>query len=90
MTPAEVKLWGATVGYVVWDTDRECGVFEYDPDFKQTGIQLAPMQMPLGDEIFAFPTLNEDTYKGLPGMLADSLPDKFGNALVDQCLERNQ
>jgi serine/threonine-protein kinase HipA len=86
MTPAEVKLWGATVGYVAWDADRECGVFEYDPKFKQTGIQLAPMQMPLGDEIFAFPTLNEDTYKGLPGMLADSLPDKFGNALIDQWL----
>jgi serine/threonine-protein kinase HipA len=86
MTPAEVKLWGATVGYVIWDTDRECGVFEYDPNFKQTGIQLAPMQMPLGDEIFAFPTLNEDTYKGLPGMLADSLPDRFGNALIDQWL----
>lgn len=86
MTPVEVKLWGATVGYVIWDTDRECGVFEYDPNFKQTRIQLAPMQMPLGDEIFAFPTLNEDTYKGLPGMLADSLPDRFGNALIDQWL----
>lgn len=86
MTAAEIKLWGATIGYIVWDTDRECGVFEYDPDFKQTGIQLAPMLMPLGDEIFAFPTLNEDTYKGLPGMLADALPDKFGNALIDQWL----
>ncbi len=86
MMPVEVKLWGATVGYVIWDTDRECGVFEYDPNFKQTGIQLAPMQMPLGDELFAFPTLNEDTYKGLPGLLADSLPDKFGNALIDQWL----
>jgi len=90
MTPAKVTLWGATVGYVVWDTQRECGVFEYDPNFKksveQTGIQLAPMHMPLGDEIFAFPTLNEDTFRGLPGMLADSLPDKFGNALIDQWL----
>jgi len=82
MTPTEVKLWGATVGYVIWDTNRNCGVFEYDPNFKQTGIQLAPEHMPLGDEIFTFPT----TYKGLPGMLADSLPDKFGNALIDQWL----
>ncbi|MFK8021438.1 MAG: type II toxin-antitoxin system HipA family toxin [Pseudomonadales bacterium] len=86
MTPAEVRLWGATVAYVLWDSDRECGVFEYDPTFKKTGIELAPMHMPLGDEIFAFPTLNEDTYKGLPGLLADSLPDKFGNALIDQWL----
>lgn len=86
MTPAQVKLWGATVGYVVWDANRACGVFEYDPRFKKLGIELAPMHMPLGDEIFAFPALNEDTYKGLPGMLADALPDKFGNALIDQCL----
>jgi serine/threonine-protein kinase HipA len=86
MSAVQVKLWGATVGYVVWDTDRECGVFEYDPTFKQTGIELAPMQMPLGDGIFAFPTLNENTFRGLPGMLADSLPDKFGNALIDQWL----
>ncbi len=86
MTPTEVRLWGATVAYVLWDSDRECAVFEYDPTFKQTGIELAPMHMPLGEEIFAFPTLNEDTYKGLPGLLADSLPDKFGNALIDQWL----
>ncbi len=86
VTPAKVKLWGATVGYVVWDADRECAVFEYDPAFKQTGIQIAPMQMPLGDEIFAFPSLNKNTYKGLPGLLADSLPDRFGNAVIDQWL----
>ena len=86
MTPARVQLWGATVGYVVWDEKRECGVFEYDPDFKKTGIELAPLQMPLGDDIFAFPSLNEETFKGLPGLLADSLPDRFGNALIDQWL----
>ncbi len=86
MTSAKVILWGATIGYIVWDTTRECGVFEYDPNFQGTGIELAPIQMPLGSEIFAFPTLNQDTYKGLPGMIADSLPDKFGNALIDQWL----
>lgn len=86
MTPAEVKLWGATIGYVVWDADRECAIFEYHPRFKQTGIQLAPVHMPLGDEIFAFPSINQDTFKGLPGLLADSLPDRFGNALIDQWL----
>ncbi len=86
MTPAEVRLWGATVGYVVWDPDRECALFEYDPDFRATGIQLAPLQMPLGDGVFSFPLLNKDTYRGLPGMLADSLPDRFGNALIDQWL----
>lgn len=86
MTPAEVKLWGATVGYIIWDSARECGLFEYDPSFKLKGIQLAPVHMPLNNEVFAFPGLNEDTYKGLPGLLADSLPDKFGNALIDQWL----
>lgn len=86
MTAAEVRLWGATVGYVAWDNERKIGVFEYAPGFKQTGVQLAPIHMPLGDEIFAFPTLSEDTFKGLPGMLADALPDRFGNALIDQWL----
>lgn len=86
MSVCEVTLWGATVGYVAWDNARECGVFEYAPKFKTTGIQLAPMMMPLGDEIYAFPSLNPETYKGLPGMLADALPDKFGNALIDQWL----
>ncbi|MEM9257295.1 MAG: type II toxin-antitoxin system HipA family toxin [Pseudomonadota bacterium] len=86
MTPARVILWGATLGYVVWDPKRECGVFEYDPDFQQTGVQVAPIEMPLGATIYAFPELNEATYRGLPGMLADSLPDKFGNALIDQWL----
>ena len=86
MSLAEVRLWGANIGYVAWDPDRACGVFEYAPAFKQRGVELAPLTMPAGDEIFAFPSLNPDTFKGLPGMLADSLPDKFGNALIDQWL----
>ena len=86
MNLAEVKLWGATIGYVAWDSERQCGVFEYDPDFKKSDIQLAPQQMPLSDEIYSFPTLNKDTFKGLPGLLADTLPDKFGNVLIDQWL----
>jgi serine/threonine-protein kinase HipA len=86
MSICKVTLWGATVGYVAWDNTRDCGVFEYAPEFKTTGIELAPKMMPLGDKIYAFPALNKETYKGLPGMLADALPDKFGNALIDQWL----
>ena len=55
MSLAEVRLWGANIGYVAWDPDRACGVFEYAPAFKQRGVELAPLTMPAGDEIFAFP-----------------------------------
>ena len=79
-------MWGATVGLVAWDPVRNYGAFEYDPQFIDTNVQLSPITMPLSEDVYSFPTLNKDTYKGLPGMLVDSLPDKFGNALIDQWL----
>ena len=90
MTLAEVRLWGALVGNVAWDTSRDLGVFEYTPEYIARGVELAPLKMPLKDGTYDFPALNRATYKGLPGMLADSLPDKFGNALIDQWLAENQ
>ncbi|MDA9352396.1 type II toxin-antitoxin system HipA family toxin [Porticoccaceae bacterium] len=86
MNAGEVTLWGATVGFVAWDQQKNYAAFEYDKTFLESGIQLAPMMMPLASEIYAFPTLNKATYKGLPGMLADSLPDKFGNDVINQWL----
>jgi serine/threonine-protein kinase HipA len=86
ITIGKVTLWGATVGLVAWDPNKACAAFEYDPAFKAMGIQLAPMMMPLADEVYSFPTLNKETYKGLPGLLADSLPDRFGNDLINQWL----
>ncbi|WP_346837094.1 type II toxin-antitoxin system HipA family toxin [Microbulbifer sp. SAOS-129_SWC] len=86
---ATVNLWGRRAGAVSWHPDGY-GVFEYDPDFAQLGLDLSPMQMSIygGSRIFSFPGLNRETYKGLPGLLADSLPDKFGNAIIDAWLAR--
>jgi serine/threonine-protein kinase HipA len=83
---ARVVLWGRTIGAVTWLEDREIGVFQYAPDFVNSGIQLAPLMMPLKEFPYEFPTLARDTYKGLPGLVADSLPDKYGNAIIDAWL----
>jgi len=80
---ARVILWGSVIGAVTWIEDREVGVFQYAPDFLSSGIQLAPLMMPLGEFPCEFPALPRNTFKGLPGLLADSLPDKFGNAVID-------
>ncbi len=83
MTVAEVRLWGRTIGAVAWDHGAGVANFEYDPAFSRSNIQVSPLTMPLSREIHAFPALPRDTFKGLPGLLADSLPDDFGNALID-------
>ena len=86
MTDAKVKLWGSVIGAVSWLAERDIGVFQYDPDFIGSGIQVAPLMMPLQEFPFEFPALERNTFKGLPGLLADSLPDKFGNAIIDAWL----
>jgi serine/threonine-protein kinase HipA len=83
---AEVRLWGRTIGAVSLEEGREVAAFQYDPEFVGSGIGVAPLMMPLSGEIYEFPGLPRDTFHGLPGMLADSLPDKFGNALIDAWL----
>lgn len=88
MADAKVILWGREVAAVSWDVDNEIGYFQYAPEFLSSNIQIAPLTMPLRDGVFQFPTLNRPTFKGLPGLLADSLPDKFGNALIDAWLAR--
>lgn len=86
MTDATVRLWGKDIGAVSWLADRGVGVFQFMPEFVDSGIQLAPVMMPLSPDPYEFPGLPRDAFKGLPGMLADSLPDKFGNALIDTWL----
>lgn len=86
MSRAVVTLWGRQIGAVLWDEDRDLGGFEYTPEFSRSGIEVAPLTMPLRSGVYDFPALNHDTFKGLPGMLADSLPDKFGNALINRWL----
>lgn len=88
MTVAKVRLWGRTIGAVSWNADRDSAHFEYDPAFVSGGPQVAPLTMPLSDEIHSFPALPRQTFHGLPGLLADSLPDRFGHALIDAWLAR--
>ncbi|MBV1880996.1 MAG: type II toxin-antitoxin system HipA family toxin [Pseudomonadales bacterium] len=85
---ADVQLWGTKIGSVSWDIQREIGFFSYDKPFLKSGIQLSPIQMPLSEEVYSFPALNRNTYKGIPGLLADALPDKFGNLLINQWLQQ--
>lgn len=90
---AVVRLWGDVVGAVSWLDDRAYGVFEYDRAFLKKGLDISPIHMSLddarkGDGIFSFPSLNKDTFLGLPGLLADALPDKFGNSIIDAWLAR--
>ena len=81
----EVRIWGQRVGAVAPDPRLGCYVFAYDPAWRRNGIELAPLTMPTDDlrPSFAFPELSEPSYKRLPGLLADALPDDFGNALID-------
>jgi serine/threonine-protein kinase HipA len=85
---ATVSLWGIEIGAVTWDWQANLGVFEYMPEFLESGIQVSPYVMPLSSQTYRFPELSRKTFKGLPGLLADSLPDKFGSALIDQWLAR--
>ena len=71
------------VGAASFDRDTGVGYFEYTPAFIKTGIELSPLKMPLSPQIYTFPELNNDTFKGLPGLIADSLPDDFGNAVLN-------
>jgi len=90
---AWVRIWGKVVGAVAWNDRQEFATFEYEPDFLDAGLELAPIHMPLevargGSRDFSFRTLPRDTFYGLPGMLADALPDTFGNRLIDTWLAR--
>jgi len=79
----EVSAWGRVVGAVALDPTMNFYAFEYDDDWIDTGVDLAPLHLPRRRGTFVFPELNRQTFYGLPGMLADALPDKFGNALVN-------
>ena len=86
MTLAAVHLWGRQIGAVSLEENLQTAVFEYDPAFAQSGIQVSPLTMPLAAATYSFPGLPHESFHGLPGLLADSLPDKFGNALIDAWL----
>ena len=86
MTFAEVRLWGRTIGAVSIDKPEDFAAFEYERPFSKSKIEVSPIKMPLNDRVYVFPELPYRTFHGLPGLLADALPDKFGNALIDAWL----
>jgi len=87
---AFVKLWGQRIGAVVWDEGQELAFFEYDLRFASGKLDISPVRMPLGTRVYSFPELRRSaTFKGLPGLLADSLPDRYGNELINGWLARN-
>ncbi len=84
---AQVKMFGRAVGTVSWSRRYGVARFEYDEDFVKSGIQPSPLLMPTREgRIYSFGELNRETFRGLPGMLADSLPDTYGRALFDKWL----
>jgi len=85
-TDASVVLWGREVAAVSWLKEDGYAVFQYDPDFAASGIELSPLVMPLSPDPYSFPALPERTFKGLPGLLADALPDRYGDRLINTWL----
>ncbi len=93
---AQIKLWGKNVGAIRWDVSRQLGFFQYSAAFAKQGVELAPLKMPLTQQnrIYSFPELRpargatESTFKGLPGLLADLLPDRYGNQLINSWLAK--
>lgn len=85
MTMARVNMWGRQIGAVVWDEERALGVFQYTEEFAASGIKVSPITMPPATAPYSFPGIAE-SFKALPGLLADSLPDKFGHRVIDAWL----
>lgn len=86
MISAEVYLWGTRIGVVAQENTSSIPIFNYDDRFLQSSIEVSPLTMPLSKRIYSFSNLNKDSFHGLPGLLADSLPDKFGTKLIERYL----
>ena len=89
VTTAEVHLWGELIGIALWNEQSGYASFQYIPEFINKGIEVSPILMPLSNRIYSFPELSSQTFLGMPGLLADALPDRFGRALLDQWLAMN-
>ena len=86
---AEVRLWGNLVGALAYDPVTKISTFEYGKEWVSKGCEIAPLRMPLSSKKYQFPSLNPETYKGLPAVFSDTLPDDFGNAVINAWLARN-
>ena len=90
---ATVLLWNKIVGAVLWDENRQYAILEFDDSFIKRALDISPIIMPLselqrGNKIFSFSSLSKETFYGLPGLLADSLPDRFGNRILNAWLTK--
>lgn len=85
---AEVRLWGKQLGALAYSPDTQLSTFEFSAEWLQTEVEIAPLRMPLSEEKYVFPALPRATFRGLPAAFADSLPDDFGNAVIDEWLAR--
>ncbi|GHV12873.1 toxin HipA [Fibrobacterales bacterium] len=83
---AEVFLWNIRIAAVIFDETTGVASFQYDPDFIGSSIEVSPVKMPLSNRVYSFNELPYETFNGLPGLLSDSLPDKFGNELINEYL----
>ncbi len=83
---AEVYMWGTRIGIIHLEDGEDYASFEYDADFAKSRVEVSPIRMPLSRTVYAFPNLAGESFHGVPGLIADSLPDKFGNAVISQWL----
>ncbi len=92
ITTAFIHIWGNRVGAIAWNPNTGTGSFEFDKSFKSLNLDISPLKMPISSSaIFSFTELrNSNTFKGLPGLLADVLPDKYGNAIINAWLQKNK
>ena len=91
VTAAFVNMWGERVGAIAWDSATRLGSFEFEQQFLKNDWDLAPIKMPISERgrVFTFPDLRDSSaFKGLPGLVADVLPDKYGNALINTWLTK--
>lgn len=85
-TTAEIFLWGTRVGIIHQDLDKPYASFEYDEKFSNSNIEISPIMMPLSNVVYEFPALSGEPFFGMPGLVVDSLPDTFGNKVIEQWL----
>jgi len=92
-----VRLWGQAVGLLEWNEFRQFASFRYYKDFLNSGYKISPLKLPLEEKTYFFPELRAradlpeaftDTFCGLPGVFADSLPERYGNHLMKSFLDR--
>lgn len=84
MIGAGVYLWGTRIGTVAQESRSQAAVFTYERDFLRSGIEVSPLMMPLSERNYSFPGLRPESFRGLPGMLSDSLPDRYGTRLLER------